>query len=182
MEISKARRASCQAAISVVLAFLALTWPGGIDASAQTGTLQVQAALIDDAATTYTLGIRYTAPRTEPALPRPGETSEEAVNEWLITAMAGGGVSRGRGDNTENVATLVGQLGMLYRIGSTIEQVGVVAYGNLNPGLVGPALTVRVAIVELLAGGVWMEGGASGLVWFLGAGVSWEFVRDVFER
>lgn len=67
-----------------------------------------------------------------PGLRRPGETSEEAV--------------------------VVGQLGMLYRIGSTIEQVGVVAYGNLQPRSGGSGADGQgSAIVELLAGGVWME-------------------------
>lgn len=167
------RRGACSLALT-----LGLVFAGPRGAMAQTGTVHLQAALLDDAAAAYTLGIRYTAPRTAPALPRPGETSEEEVEEWLFTAMVGAGLSRGKGGNPENGGTVVGQVGMAYRTGALVEQVGLVAYANTNPWLIGPAVTARVAIVEVAAGGGWRDGG-SGLAWFVAGALSWELIRDL---
>jgi len=72
-----------------------------------------------------------------------------------------------------------GQLGMMYRTGKTVDQVGLVVHGNLNPGYLGPALRVKIAIVDLLVGGMWVENDV-GFRAFFGGGVSWAFLCDVF--
>jgi hypothetical protein len=165
--------------IAASLALSAVSVPGQSDLSAQTGTVHVQASLVSDAAATYTLGVRYTTPRSEPEVPGRGQTSVEAVNEWLFTATLGGGLSRGRGTFTKNQGTVNGQLGMMYRTGKTVDQVGLVVHGNLNPGYLGPALRVKIAIVDLLVGGMWVENDV-GFRAFFGGGVSWAFLCDVF--
>jgi hypothetical protein len=152
---------------------------GGVDVAAQAGTLHAQLGRLDKAAWTYTLGVRYTKPIGEGGvLPAPGQRIERDVRPWLLTATAGGGLSRTRGSDPQNELTLVGQLGVLYRTGSMVEQVGLVAYGNLEPGLVGPALAARVAVVELIAGAGWLDGD-SGVAWFAGAAVALELWGDL---
>lgn len=178
MTISRPRRVVRHGSIAASLTLAALIGLGRADLSAQTGTLHIQAARIHDAAATYTLGVRYTSPKSPPALPDPGETVRQAVSEWLFTGMVGGGVSRGLGDITENEATAVGYLGVMYRTGVIVDQVGIIAYGNLNPGGAGPALRLKMAVVDLMIGGLWMEKDL-GFRFFLGGGLSWAFIGDL---
>jgi hypothetical protein len=93
----------------------------------------------------------------------------------------GAGVSIAGRRGEKDGFTANGHLGLLYRTGAMVDQVGVVAYGNLEPAAIGPALKVKVAILELQGGGLWMENDL-GFRWFAGAGISLQFLLDVFAR
>ena len=149
----------------------------------QTGTAHVQYARIDGAANTFTLGARYTKALGDAGgggvLPGRGQTLERAGRRWLFTATAGGGLSRSTGDDPENSFTVVAQAGVLYRFESLVESLGLVAYGNLEPGFIGPAATARAfGILEVIGGAGRLEG-ASGVSWFAGASVSVQLFGDL---
>ncbi len=148
---------------------------------AQSGTLSLQAARLDGAATTTTLGVGWVVPLGEPALPAPGEASEEAVSDWLVTFGLGAGASWAGARGGKDAFTVTGHGGLARRTGTLVEQVGLEAWGNLEPLAVGPAVRARVAVVDLRAGGLWMEDDL-GLRWFAGLDVSLQFLLDVFAR
>ncbi len=153
-------------------------------AGAQEGTLHAQATLLDDAVWTATFGLRYTTPLGDASeeggvLPGPGQTVERAGRRWLFTAMAGGGIARGRGSGAETRGTAVGYVGALYRLESVVESVGAVAWGSLEPGFLGPAVAVRaLTILEVLAGVGTLEE-RSGASWFASVAVSVALFRDL---
>jgi len=172
------RRLPIVAALAVLPALAAMA---PVPAGAQTGTLTLQAARLDGAATTTTLGVGWTVPLGEPALPGPGEVSEEAVSDWLLSLGAGAGASwagaRGDGD----AFTVNGHADVLWRTGSLVERVGAGVYGNLDPLALGPEVRARLAVIDVRAGGLWMEH-ALGLRWFAGLDLSLQFLLDVFAR
>jgi len=176
--VARARRAFAVAALCGIAAL-------GVapsDAYAQTGTLHVQFARLDDAASTYTLGIRYTTPLGDAGgsvLPQPGQVVERAGRRWLFTAMAGGGLSRSRGANPENSFTAVAEAGVLYRFEGKVESVGMAAYANLQPRFIGPAVTVRALSILEVVGGVGKLKDRSGVSWFAGAAISVDLLGDL---
>jgi len=163
----------------VALLGLAAIAPG--PARAQTGTLALQAARLDGAATTTTLAVGWAVPLTQPSLPGPGEVSEETVSDWLLSLGAGAGASWAGARATENAFTVNGYADLLWRTGSLVERAGAGVYANLDPLAVGPELRARLAVIDVRAGGLWMEH-ALGLRWFAGVDVSLQFLLDVFAR
>jgi hypothetical protein len=172
------RRLSVVAALAVLPAVAAMApYPAG----AQTGTLSLQVARLDGVATTTTLGVGWTVPLGEPSLPGPGEVSEEAVSDWLLSLGVGAG---GRGPPPGaawNALTVNGHADLLWRTGFLVERVGAGVYGNLDPLAMGPEVTARLAVIDVRAGGLWMEH-ALGLRWFAGLDLSLPFLLDVFAR
>jgi len=164
---------------AAVLLGLSAVVPG--PARAQTGTLALQAARLDGAATTTTLGVGWTVPLGEPSLPGPGEVSEEEVSDWLLTLGAGAGMSWAAARAEGNAFTVNGHADLMWRTGSLVERVGAGVYGNLDPLAVGPAVRARLAVIDVQAGGLWMEH-ALGVRWFAGVDVSLQFLLDVFSR
>jgi len=151
-------------------------------AAAQMGTISLQAARLDGVASTASIGVGWAEPLGDGGgLPRPGEEISSAVSSWLLGFGAGLGVSIAGDHGGDDAFTAHGHVGLLYRTGSMVDQVGLVAYGNLEPAAIGPALKVKVAILELQGGGLWMEHDL-GFRWFAGAGISLQFLLDVFAR
>ncbi len=149
---------------------------------AQMGTVSLQAARLDGVATTASIGVGWAIPLGDAGgLPAPGQEISSEVSPWLVGFGAGLGVSIAghRGDKDSFSAD--GYLGLLRRTGSLVDQVGVVAYANLEPAAIGPALTAKLAILDLRAGALWMEHDL-GLRWFAGMGISLQFLLDVFAR
>jgi hypothetical protein len=172
------RRLSVVAALAVLPAMAAMA---PCPAGAQTGTLSLQVARLDGVATTTTLGVGWTVPLGEPSLPGPGELSEEAVSDWLLSLGAGAGVSWAGARARGNAFTANGHADLMWRTGSLVERVGAGAYGNLDPLALGPELRARLAVIDVRVGGLWMEH-APGLRWFAGVDLSLQFLLDVFAR
>lgn len=149
--------------------------------AAQTPTIHVQGAVLDNVATTVTLGLQFTTPLGEAGLPSPGQQTTEDVRSWLFAAGASGGISLAHKQGYDDGFTATGHIGLMYRTGALVEQVGIVAYGNTEPLGAGPALRAKIAIVDLHAGGMWMKDGL-GFRWFCGGGLSLQFLLDVFTR
>ena len=146
------------------------------------GTISLQAARLDGVATTATIGVGFALPLGDAGgLPEPGQEVSGAVSSWLVGFGAGLGVSLAGDRGDKDAFTANGNLGILRRTGSMVDQVGLVAYGNLEPAAIGPALKAKVAILEVQAGGLWMEHDL-GFRWFAGADISLQFLLDVFAR
>jgi hypothetical protein len=161
---------------------LALPVVSTAPAGAQMGTVSLEAARLDGVATTASIGVGWAVPLGDAGgLPGRGEQISSEVSSWLVGFGAGVGASFAGDRGADDAFTAHGHLGLLWRTGSMVEQVGLVAYGNLEPAGLGPALRVKVAILEVQAGGLWMENDL-GLRWFAGAGVSLQFLLDVFAR
>lgn len=141
-------------------------------------TGRLQSAHLFDEATTVSLGLEYLTPlgSDDGILPQPGETSVSSVREWLFTGALGAGVAFPRESDDDATFTLTGYAGVMWRTGWFIEQIGAVAYGNLNPGGGGPALRARIAIVDLMVGGMWVDDDFTGVV---GLDLSLAFLGDL---
>jgi hypothetical protein len=141
-------------------------------------TGRLQSAYLFDEATTLSLGLEYLTPlgSDDGLLPAPGETSVSSVREWLFTGALGAGVAFPRESDDDTAFTLTGYTGVMWRTGWFVEQVGAVAYGNLNPGGGGPALRARIAIVDLMVGGLWIDDDFTGVA---GLDLSLAFLGDL---
>lgn len=150
-------------------------------AAAQTPTVHVQWALVHESAATLGLGLQLAKPLGSVAVPKPGEVSTSETQPWLVIVGAGGGYSRARRDGGSDGFTATAELGLLRRTGGLVDQVGVVAYVNTKPLGAGPAVRAKFKILDLKAGGMWLEKG-HGFRWFVGGGMSIQFLLDVFKR
>jgi hypothetical protein len=153
-------------------------------ARAQSATAYVQAALLDNAAATFTLGIHFTETLgTETVLPAPGGSATSSGSTYLTTFMvaAGASIARERGD--DNGFTVAAHGGVMRRTAWFVEEVGVVGYANLNPLGAGPALRGKIATaIDVTAGGLWMTDEAEGFRWFVSGGLSLALLGDLFSR
>jgi hypothetical protein len=165
-------RAPFVGAVALLLALPALSCAS---VQAQMGTVSLQAARLDGVATTASIGVGWAIPLGDAGgLPAPGEERSSEVSSWLVGFGVGLGASVAGDRGDKDAFTANGHAGLLWRTGSMVDQVGVVA-------AIGPALTAKVAILELRAGGLWMEHDL-GLRWFAGMGISLQFLLDVFAR
>lgn len=172
-------RAPLAGALTVLLALPAVS---ATPIVAQMGTVSLQAARLDGVASTASIGVGWAIPMGDAGgLPAPGQEISSEVSSWLVGFGAGLGASVAGDRGDKDAFTANGYLGLLRRTGSMVDQVGVVAYGNLEPAAIGPALTAKVAILDLRAGALWMEHDL-GLRWFAGLGISLQFLLDVFAR
>jgi hypothetical protein len=149
--------------------------------AAQTPTVHIQGALIGKAAGTVGLGLQLTKPLGDVELPKPGQVSTTETQPWLLIAGAGGGYSWARKEGRTDGFNATAELGVVRRTGALIDQVGLVAYLNTKPLGAGPAVRAKVLIIDIKAGGMWLEKG-QGFRWFVGGGVSLEFLLDLFKR
>ncbi len=74
--------------------------------------------------------------------------------------------------------TFTGSLGVVRRRGGTIDRVGIMAFGSLQPKTIGPVLRMEAlnGVVALQPGWVWREGDRNGFV--VGLDVSVPFLWD----
>lgn len=159
---------------------LALT-AAPIWASAQTPTVHLQAAHIGGTATTTTVGLQWTRSLGDVALPQPGQQVDQESRSWLLVGGLAGGYSWTTQRGPNSGLNAAAHAGLMYRTGALVDQVGVVGYLNARPFGAGPALRAKIAVLDVQAGGLWVEG-RRGLHWFIGGGVSLQFLCDLFCR
>jgi len=152
-----------------------------VPAEAQSPTVHIQGALLGEVAGTVTLGLQLNRSIGDPGLPKPGQIIEDDSRPWLLTLGAAAGVSVARKHGRDDGFTATGHAGLMRRTGKTVDQIGVVAYLNTKPFGAGPAVRAKVAILDVQAGGLWLEDGL-GFRWFVGGGISLQFLLDVFKR
>lgn len=152
----------------------------GLAPTASAQTVHIQGAMIGQAAVTSTLGLQWELPIGGNDLPAPGETVTAESRSWLVSLGAAGGYVWGRAPGIRDGLTGAGHGGVAYRLGGKVEQVGVVALVNTTPLGVGPAVRLKVLVVDLQAGRLWLTD-RRGAHWFATVSIPVQFIRDVFR-
>jgi hypothetical protein len=104
----------------------------------------------------------------EPEIPLPGVTEgpiEVATRNWILTAMAAGGVNLAPPKDEEDLQPLVyTHVGVVYRTGSALlSRVGAVGVFYVPVGAIGPAALVEAAgVIDLQAGALYTSRGWRG--------------------
>ena len=165
-----ANRAGFQANGSCVFALCAILFALGAMAEEASGQANVQVAHLWGETTSLTIGLRYEWAIGSESLVE-GTEDEFVPTPWTLTAMAGFGLGVPNSGVCDTCPTAVAHLGVFYETGCSVERVGIVGYGNLEPLAGGPAVRATVkTVVETMVGGLYVKGGA----WVLALGVDVE--------